>query len=232
MRTRRPNPLVLPAVVLMCLLVAAATACAFPGESEDQELTLTVFTSSRSSEEVLLEWTGGPRGVRRWQYQFRRLSYDGPDPWTEWEDVPHRRTRVTRHRVGSLSHQLLGYEFRIRQTMDDITRSASAVGRPHAAGSDGIVYGAYGGPLEPGGTVRIASGSPYTVVVPSTRNWRMVGGPDGAGLADIATDSYHIINLRTGQEIARHISAPPALEQRLNELLDQIVASIRRVPLE
>jgi len=145
-------------------------------------LTLTLFTSARAADEVVLEWTPDPR-AERWQYRLKDLR---DRRWTEWRDISHSNARTSGHRVDGLLTRHV-YRFQVRPWTADGPGEPSAhpelfteygrrlgreiVGKPETA--DGIVSGENAGLLERGGTFRPHGGSPYTFTVPRTGLWVM-----------------------------------------------------------
>ena len=74
MRIRRSAQLVLFGTLVVGGLVADAMALAVQDEAEDAPLRLILFASSRAGGELVLEWTGGPPGIQRWQYRYKGPS--------------------------------------------------------------------------------------------------------------------------------------------------------------
>ena len=115
---------------------------------DDTTLRLTVYMAPRPGE-VVLEWTGGPSGYRRWEYYT--LGPGSPLPGV-WRDVPEDAGLGRRMRL-SLEPGA-GYNFMIRERGDERDPTGTnpgAVARVNApgVGEHGLTY-IYGRPLEPG----------------------------------------------------------------------------------
>ena len=134
--------------IALTVVVLASIGCEAPAERvyDDTTLRLTAYVGPRPGE-VVLEWTDGPSGFRRWEY-----STLGGDDWPDpvWRDVPAdsgRRMRL------SLTPSKW-YEFKIRERGDErdpVETNPGAVVEiaTPAVGFDGDTS-FYNLPLEPG----------------------------------------------------------------------------------
>lgn len=106
---------------LAAIVAAALTACsgpapeaapsptARPSASFNKELWLIVV-SDGSTDELTLEWTGGPTNATKWQY---RTNHRINEPWGPWTDFPGSGATTRSHTFTGLeSGSGHGYEVR------------------------------------------------------------------------------------------------------------------------
>ena len=224
----------LAALSSVALVVASmVTASCSPGE----RLTLTAFTGSGAGE-VVLEWTGGPRSARGWQYQYRPGTEDAL--WAdEWHDVPGSG-RVRTLRVGGLE-QTRRYQFRVRPQLRSGTGEPSEASASETAliGYDGVAVAFRRFPHERGGAFRLP-GSSWTFRVPTERTFG-VGFSDRHSavthLEDLESGARIVLDLLTGGEVNRFFSELSAVlteddRREVDSLFDEIAASMRYSPLD
>jgi hypothetical protein len=117
---------------------------------DDTTLRLTAYVAPRPGE-VVLEWTGGPSGVRRWEYYT--LGPGSPLPGV-WRDVPSDRVGPTSRRMRLDLEPGAGYLFKIRERgdpRDPAETNPAAVARVSAPGvGEHRLTSNYNQPLEPG----------------------------------------------------------------------------------
>ncbi len=230
------------AAFLAAAFALVLSGCGSPVGEPAGPLTLTLFTSARAADEVVLEWTPDPR-AERWQYRQR----DYPWPWGEWQDIVGSNAGTTGHRVGGLLPRQV-YRFQVRPWTADGPGEPSAypepfteyewrlgheiVGKPETA--DGIVSAyMWAGLLEHGGTFRLHGGSPYTFTVPRTGLWLV----NAFGHSDMVVrnvepeDLFGVaIDGDTGRWVFDNPGGRPEIEEP-DELAEQILASVRYEPV-
>ena len=136
----------------LAVVVLASIGCDAGGDRvyDDTTLRLTAYVAPRPGE-VVLEWTGGPSGFRRWEYYM--LGPGSPLPGV-WRDVPSDRVGPTSRRMRLDLEPGAGYLFMIRERgdpRDPAETNPGAVARVAApgVGEHGLTY-IYGQPLEHG----------------------------------------------------------------------------------
>ncbi|MCY3656225.1 MAG: hypothetical protein OXG95_06395 [Chloroflexi bacterium] len=158
-------------VLVAFVLITALASCDASSDRvyDNTTLRLTAYLSDREGE-VLLDWTGGPSGYRRWEYSIWGWPEAYPEP--EWHDVP----------AGPASRQLRlrldgkGYEFKIRERGDPRDPSETnpgAVSRIAIRDANHEPVGPFHQPLEPGGRFWITSHG-LSVMVPSEGRFQLV----------------------------------------------------------
>jgi hypothetical protein len=141
--------------IALAVVVLTLVGCDASGTRvyDDTTLRLTAYITPRPGE-VLLEWTGGPSGYRRWEYSMSEYRLGPPEGWTddEWRSVPRGTGR--RLRLSGLETPLLSYVFKIRERGDPRDPAET---NPQAVARGGVVHVRDDGtriywnrPLEPG----------------------------------------------------------------------------------
>ena len=218
----------------------ALSGCRSLEDSSSGPLTLAVFVSARAAGEVVLEWTGGPPGVQRWQYRCLAVwgtEYEegpcgewiaAPRDWGDWRNIPLKRTRTTRHRVSGLQPGVF-YEFQVRPHSSDglgePSQPAKAIGT--TAGSDGIVHTIHADRLEPGGVFRLSDSPYFTFTVPTNGSWQAGDTSNGILLRHIEVDAAMVVVPLHGRSVWRQWADVP---DEVQVLFDEILASIRFNP--
>ncbi len=186
---------------------------------------------------LILEWTGTPSSVTKWQYRLRGPIWQGAGgkAWSEWRDIPGSDANTRSYRLGGLA-QFRQYFFQVRgwPALAEGAASNAASATTLRFESDGFPHMPPGQVVEGGATYRIG-GLDYVTAVPENMRLMMGGAThnsDGSvtvSLFDVATGSYLLIDSETGEYVERTI-AGEGNAPRVNALFDQIVASIRLVP--
>lgn len=238
--------------VVVALAVLGSLGCADEDGHDEQPVTLKVTVRS-PSRAVLLEWSHGPPGVRRWQYAVQTLDPETKDWVGEWRDVPRRRTDSNRLEVFGLEPNRL-YVFRVRPATlehalsDPIDRPNLDAGRwpwlriPER-GADSIAHADSLVPLYGGDTYRLGR-TPYLFTVPREGSWEVSGGGSdywSMVVEHIESDALLFINPRTGAEdieltgtsyLDRARQAKTEEERDGYRLLGEILNSVRYAPEE
>ena len=206
-------------------------------------LTLIVV-SDGATDELLLEWTGGPANATKWQY--RRATWNQkksvPNPWGDWTDIPGSNASTRSYLLTGLSSDT-GHRFEVRAVAG--TTAGVASNR-----ADGITYipGEYpeigpGKILEGDGRTewRVAALN-FVITIPDGVRIKGGRGMTPAGMHQPAITMSVVAPYRAGllfsydgDVLNRHIPVPEgsdsaATDMRAAEaLLDKIVKSLRRL---
>ena len=202
-----------------------------------------IVVSDGSHDALLLEWTGGPENVTRWQYRVRAWGNASPQAWSVWTTIPNSTATTTSYRLTGLrvNGNRGAYEMQVRAVVGTTAGLASNVARgvTHKTGRtpriypDQIVEGdgrQQWRVHELGWVVTIPDG----MRVRGGKGW--VSGDIGSGvtLFDHESGSSLALNDR-GSEVGRDIVTPAAggtsaqngPQRDVGALFDQIVASVR-----
>ena len=143
--------------IALAVVVLASIGCEARADRvyDDTTLTLHAYQTPRPGE-ILLTWTGGPSGFRRWEYSMSEYRL-GPQDWTDdvWLAVPEGAGRGLR--LAGLESDKR-YRFKIRERGDErdpaeINPRAVTRGFPAKVRDDGtLIY--WDVPLEPGARFR------------------------------------------------------------------------------
>lgn len=200
--------------------------------------TLTTIATGNAGE-ILLEWSGGPAGVTRWQY---RRDDGRDDTWQAWTDIPNSTASTTSHLVSGLDDDR-GYYFEVRPVLASGPGKASSteLGATPQIGADGIPE-AYPQQIVEGGRTWRLSASDVLMDVPVgmrviVTGWMMARGSDGTwfttAVFDAETMSYIDLSFDSddNHEVIGPVLTPEAeansQTRDVKALLDQIIASIR-----
>ena len=199
-----------------------------------------IVVSDGSHDALLLEWTGGPENVTRWQYRERAWVNRRAQPWGIWQNVPGSSATTTSYRLTGLSAGS-AYDVQVRAVTGTTPGAPSNVGEGLTYPTGRIPY------IDPGELVEGDGRTEWrirvcgcTVVIPNGmrvevgRSGVPDNGPVGTGIIDVATGSQLALGSR-GHEIARRIVTPVSDGGAQNlrpirdvsALFDQIVASVR-----
>ena len=188
---------------------------------------------------MLLEWAGAPASVTKWQYRLRGPIWQGAggETWSEWRDIPGSDASTRSYRLGGLA-QFRAYFFQVRgwPAVAEGNTSNAAPATTLRFEGDGIPHMMPAQVVEGGATYRIG-GMDYVTTVPWNMRLMMGGGTlnsDGsitASLFDVATGSYLLIDVETGEYVERTITEEGAPgNEDVHARFDQIVASTRKLP--
>ncbi len=202
-------------------------------------VSLTTIATGNAGE-ILLEWSGGPAGVKRWQYR-RDDGRERDYTWQAWTDIPNSTATTTSYLVsGLVSYR--GYLFEVRPVLTNGPGTASSTepGVTPRIRADGIPE-TYPLQIVNGGRTWRLSESDVLADIPAgmrviVPDWIYVRGSDGTyftvAMVDVETMSYFELK-GNGQVVGRQITPAATASSRtrdVNALFDQIIASIRLVP--
>lgn len=235
-------------------IVIRATSTGDREFDDIQDSTLLVTVASThlralvggGANETALEWDTVEQGVERWQY--RRVVGSGSG-WEPWSDVPNSDGSTRSHRVANEDAGWSIARFAVRPwSASGAGRTSNVVIAPAAdVAPDGIPIVYPGTDVESGRSYRSVSFE-YVVDVPPDMRLGFGfqagdshGGGVGQQLVDLATGSW-IMLWSDGRVLARVIASPEVAgepgsvastrhAQEANRRFDQLLDSLRRVPL-
>ena len=216
--TATPTPTPTPTAIA----TPAPTAVPTPAPSD---LTVIVI-SDGSPTDLILEWTGGPPDVLRWQYRQGRPTGETVT-WGPWTDITGSVAATSRYSVGGLTeYNAYAYEVRPWTARGAGVPSNAARGATPDLDAHGIPEMSLGQTIEGGRTWRVR-GYPALIEVPAGR--RFVLEASAVDSDDAAT--VHLRDLRSGSVFALDPDTGADLGDRdVNALFDAIIASTRVLP--
>ena len=122
--------------------IAAATLAACSGSTPEAAPVSTaraggplslIVVSDGATDELLLEWAGGPANATKWQYRQRPWANMQPQAWTAWADVPRSNAATRSYRRGDLNAGT-PYDFQVRAV------SGSGSGEPSPIAETGTTH--------------------------------------------------------------------------------------------
>ena len=245
----------LAAIVPLLLAAAALASCGGGGDGDAEEAQATpartaptasvpaaaelIVVSEGETDELLLEWNGGPANATKWQYRQRRWENRKPLDWTSWTDIPGGASTRS-YRVSGLSSKS-SYEYELRAVVGTTAGTASGIARGGTQ-KEGGLPDIYLSAVVEGDGRRAWQVVDFTIVIPD--GMRLVagvpyvaaGGQSGSPVY-VFGSSAGITFASNGSVIGRSVPPPAdagnAQQQAardLGVLLDQIIASVRELP--
>ena len=186
---------------------------------------LTVL-SDGALDALILEWFGAPEAAIKWQYR-QGVGEPNSRQWGDWTDIPGSEGDTRSYRVEGLqSGQQYFYQVRAVETLEGLSS-------PRAEGTTQAMTGI---PVLNRGQVVVGDGvtewrfpaSDYVVTIPEgLRARRSDWAPGGIAILGEFGEAGIMFDVETGAVLSR--SYAPDLPDSANALLDQIVASLRKL---
>ena len=200
-----------------------------------------IALSDGTAREMILEWTATATGVTSWQYRLQGPFFGGrTGDWGAWTTVVSGRATTRTYRLRNLANYK-GYYVQVRGIGAGVNYiSNEAVGVTPKVGSDGIPAMSAGA-IYAGGRQYRLSGTHYVITIPVNARIMMGGAAidDGVfivSIIDTTSEKWMIIDSDTGTVLERPqrsrseaTGALDSTEEAVNDLFDQMAASIQRV---
>ena len=205
---------------------------------------LTVV-SDGSPDSLLLEWSNAPDSATRWQYRQRRWANSEPGAWGEWTDIPGSNADTRGYCVRGLRPDT-GYDHEVRAVAGSLGGAASSPVTNGTHGRDDLPTMTSYAVVEGDGRTEWQIGS-FAFTIPD--GLRMFAGVPWVAAGGYSGTPVYVVGGRGGltfyhdvETVDRYIApwphpgtldeddAPADAPEDIGPLLDQIIASVRRLP--